>query len=307
MRKLSIPQMEALVAIAKYGSFHAAADRMHVTQPTISMRVRELESALGTRLFLRSGRGVALTASGMLAVRYAQQSLALLEELEARLGSRAPLNGTLRLGSSEMIAMTTLPEIVRRLEAHYPGLQIDITVANSYTLHDLLSTGKLDIALLTHPGTSRLVRLVPIALARVGWLGSAQRFPSGTPFSPSWLPGQSLLSVPPPSPLHEMLVEWCLKENAPPPILNTCSSLSIIASLVRAGIAVSLLPVCVLANEVNHGSVICYPQRHAFEPLRICAAFPRMAAGNDLDCVADIAADVLTKDPSFEAIAPPQR
>ncbi|AOB30420.1 hypothetical protein AKI39_06480 [Bordetella sp. H567] len=296
--------MEALLAIAKYGSFHAAARRMHVTQPTISMRVRELETALGTRLFARAGRGVTLTPSGMLAVRYAERSLGLLEELEARLGNGTPLNGTLRLGSSETIAMTSLPEIVRQLEGRYPGLQIDITVANSFTLHDLLATGKLDICLLTHPGASRVVRLEPIALAQVGWLGSERRLRAGTTFSPSRLAGQSILSVPPPSPLHEMLVEWCLKENAPPPALNTCSSLSIIAGLVRAGIAISLLPICVLSNEIEQGSVICYPQRRGFEPLRICAAFPRMAAGNDLDSVARIAADVLTKHPSFAPISP---
>ena len=303
MKKLSIPQMEALLAIAKYGSFHAAACRMHVTQPTISMRVRELESTLGTRLFMRAGRGVTLTPSGMLAVRYAEQALGLLEELETRLGGKAPLNGTLRLGSSEMIAMTSLPEIVRQLEGRYPGLQIDITVANSFTLHDLLATGKLDVSLLTHPDTSRLVRLVPIALAEVGWLGSEKRLSADTTFSPARLAGQSLLSVPPPSPLHEMLVEWCLKENAPPPMLNTCSSLSIIAGLVRAGIAVSLLPVCVLADEIERGSVIRYQQRRAFDPLRICAAFPRTASGSDLNCVVEIATDVLSRHRNFSAIS----
>jgi DNA-binding transcriptional LysR family regulator len=303
MRKLSIPQMEALLAIAKFGSFNAAASRMHVTQPTISMRVRELENALGTRLFVRAGRGVTLTPSGMLAVRYAEQSLGLLEELEARLGTGTPLNGTLRLGSSEMIAMTSLPEVVQQLESRYSGLQIDITVANSFTLHDLLAGGKLDICLLTHPGTSRLVRLEPIAMAQVGWLGSHQRLPAGTMLSPTRLAGQNLLSVPPPSPLHEMLVEWCLRENAPPPILNTCSSLSIIAGLVRAGLAVSLLPLCVLASEIEQGSVICYPQQRSFEPLRICVAFPRMVGHTELDCVVRIATDVMTKHPSFAPIA----
>jgi DNA-binding transcriptional LysR family regulator len=192
---------------------------------------------------------------------------------------------------------------VRQLERRYPGLQIDITVANSFALHDLLATGKLDISLLTHPGTSRLIRVEPIALAQVGWLGSEERLSAGT-FSPSRLTGQSLLSVPPPSPLHEMLVEWCLKENAPPPILNTCSSLAIIAGLVRAGIAISLLPVCVLADEIDRGSVICYSQRRPLEPLRICAGFPRMAAANELERVVQIATDVLSRHRCFTSIAP---
>ncbi|MEM5709725.1 LysR family transcriptional regulator, partial [Elizabethkingia meningoseptica] len=89
--------MEALLAIARLGSFQAAAEHMNVTQPTISLRIRELESALGVRLFEREGRRAVLTAEGVLARRYAEQAVGVLDELETRLRTGDPLQGRLRV------------------------------------------------------------------------------------------------------------------------------------------------------------------------------------------------------------------
>ncbi|MBP8322518.1 LysR family transcriptional regulator, partial [Pseudomonas aeruginosa] len=120
MRRFSIPQMEALLAIARLGSFQAAAEHMNVTQPTISLRIRELESALGVRLFEREGRRAVLTAEGVLARRYAEKAVGVLDELETRLRTGDPLQGRLRVGASETMAMACLPAIVRQLEQRYP-------------------------------------------------------------------------------------------------------------------------------------------------------------------------------------------
>lgn len=291
--------MEALLAIAQQGSFHAAAARINVTQPTVSLRIRELESAIGARLFQRQGRAMVLTAEGAVAVRYAEQALGLFDELEARLRTGDPLRGSLRVGSSEMIAMTCLPEIIRRLETRYPQLQVEMTVANSFVLCDKLNANQLDIAFLADPGVSRHIQLESLALAQVAWLGSATRLLSTTLLRPADLAGLNLLSVPPPSPLHELVANWCKAEKSPPLKFNTCNSVAIIAKLVRAGVGMSVLPVCVLGDELERGAVIRYAQRNAFEPLRVCAAYPRLPESGGLDAVVRMAREVVKESPYF--------
>ncbi len=306
MKRFSLAQIEALLAIARHGSFHAAAAQLHVTQPTVSLRVRELEEAVGARLFQRAGRRAVLTAEGEVAVRYAGQALGLFDELEARLRTGDPLQGSLRMGSSEMVAMICLPEIVRRLEARYPRVQVEITVANSFVLCDKLNANQLDIAFLADPGVSRHMRLEPLASAEVAWLGSAARPLASSTLKPADLQGLNLLSVPPPSPLYELVAEWCNTGQTPAPAFNTCNSVAIIAKLVCAGVGISALPACVLADELARGSVIRYGQRVPFRPLEICAAYARAPEAAGLHAVVRMARQVM-QDLPFIALRPARR
>ncbi len=74
MRKFSLAQLEAFLWICRLGTFHAAAERLNLTQPTVSLRIRELESALGARLFERRGNGMRLSAEGTILLRYAERA-----------------------------------------------------------------------------------------------------------------------------------------------------------------------------------------------------------------------------------------
>ncbi|MGP1615138.1 MAG: LysR family transcriptional regulator, partial [Pollutimonas bauzanensis] len=73
MRKYSLAQVEALLAISRLGTFQAAARHINVTQPTISLRIKELEEALGSKFFEREGRKAKLSGDGVIAAQYAEQ------------------------------------------------------------------------------------------------------------------------------------------------------------------------------------------------------------------------------------------
>src|SRR5258706_16109957 len=120
MKRYSIAQLEAFMWICKLGTFRAAADHLNVTQPTVSLRISELESALGVRLFDKSGRGVILSDEGTLVRRYVEQGIGLLDQMDDMLLTEQPFNGLLRLGAIDALAMTCLPEVVGMLEASYP-------------------------------------------------------------------------------------------------------------------------------------------------------------------------------------------
>lgn len=291
--------MEALLAIARLGSFQAAAEHLNVTQPTVSLRIRELEAALGVALFEREGRRAALTAEGVLARRYAEQAIGVLDELETRLRTGDPLQGTLRVGSSETIAMVCLPAIVQQLEQRYPRLHIELTIANSLVLSERLNTNQLDIAFLIDAGVSHHVQVEPLAWAEVAWMGQA---PRGR-LRAADLAAQKLFVVPAPSPLHEVVSAWYAQERAPLPEFNTCTSVAIIAGMVAAGVGISALPVSVMADALASGRVQRYEQERPFTPLRLCAAYPRVTEMAGLDAVLRIARQVLGEQPYFSLSA----
>ncbi|OWT65765.1 LysR family transcriptional regulator [Candidimonas nitroreducens] len=286
MRRFSLAQLEAFRWICRLGTFHAAAERLNVTQPSVSQRIRELESAIDAKLFERRGSGVRLTAEGEILLRYTEQGLSLFDEMEDRLRTGDPLQGTLRVGASETVAMTCLPDMISSLEAHYPKLRVELNVRNSTMLWDLLMRKKLDVAFLTDARQHRSIHIEPLGRTEVAWFSSpGRRLVEGRPLRPSDLEGVSILSMPAPSPLNDMLVNWCTSNGAPPPAFSTCNNIAVIARLLIAGVAASILPVCTVQSEVDSGALLRYDPHPTLPPRTLCAAYPVSARGPGMDAL----------------------
>jgi DNA-binding transcriptional LysR family regulator len=289
MRRFSLAQLEAFLWICRLGTFHAAAERLNLTQPTISLRIRELESALGARLFERRGHGMRLTAEGTILLRYAERGLDLFDEMEDRLRTGDVLQGSLRLGVSDTFAMTCLPEIVGTLEAEYPRLRIELTVTNSTVLSELLMRKKLDLALLTEPRQHRSIVVESLGRTDVAWISSASRPLGARVLRPRDVVDLPILSVTPPSPLHELMVDWCTSDGSPAPSFSTCNNIAVIARLVLAGVAASVLPVCVVQRELDSGALVRYQPNPPLAPRIMCAAYPAASRGQGIDALLHIA------------------
>ncbi|RZI98278.1 MAG: LysR family transcriptional regulator, partial [Haliea sp.] len=149
--RASIAQLEAFYWIARLGSFHAAARHLHVTQPTISARISELEQTLGTRLFNRTRQRAELTARGRGIVESVERLLKLSDDIALHTQSGRTLRGLLRLGAVESVALLTLPRLLPRFVARYPELKVELTLDVGSELNRKLNAGELDIAVLTDP------------------------------------------------------------------------------------------------------------------------------------------------------------
>ncbi|NYT35845.1 LysR family transcriptional regulator [Allopusillimonas soli] len=302
MKKYSLAQMEALLAISRLGSFHAAAKQINVTQPTISLRIRELEEALGSRFFERSGRNAKLSADGVVAAQYAEQAFDLFEEMEIRLRTGDPLQGTLRVGSSETVAISCLPQIISRLGDRFPNLHVELTVGNSYLLADALAANRLDVAFLSEAGAPPRIAHEPLALAPVAWVGSSHALLDTATLRPADLARTRVLCVPPPSPLYEIVAKWCAEEKSNRPTLNTCNSVAMIVRLVIEGMAMSVLPTCILRDEMHRGTVVRYRQQKDFEPLQICVAYAAHTSPDGLEALVNIARRVMQESNYFAPV-----
>ncbi|MGH6993928.1 MAG: hydrogen peroxide-inducible genes activator [Caulobacteraceae bacterium] len=148
----TLRQLTYLRLLDEHRSFSRAAEAAHVTQPTLSAGVQELEKILGVPLVDRNRSGVILTAAGAEAAQRARQLLAEAEDLvQASRGAGQPLSGRFRLGVIPTIAPFLLPRALPRLRQRYPRLKLFLREELSHRLVAELKAGGLDAALIALP------------------------------------------------------------------------------------------------------------------------------------------------------------
>lgn len=151
MHKLAIYHLETLLWIARLGTFRAAAERLHTTQPAISARVREIEGQLGVAIFRREGRGVVLTARGRQLVQDCEPLLAGLESALLEAGNHAGAAGIVRIAAGEIAAATCLPQFASAISKDLPGVTLHIDLDLTARMLQNVLAGTRDIAFLAGP------------------------------------------------------------------------------------------------------------------------------------------------------------
>ena len=148
--RVTLAQLEAFYWTATYHSVERAAGALNIAQPTVSLRLRGLEDALGYKPLQRVGRGLTLTLRGQTLLDECRTIFSSIEKIEARPSTRE-LSGPIRLGFAEGFAMICLPQIMARLHSEYPELQPELMVATSAEVEPELHALRLDLAFLVHP------------------------------------------------------------------------------------------------------------------------------------------------------------
>lgn len=142
--------LEIFCAVAAQGSVTRAAERLQRAQSNVTTRVRQLEDELGSALFLREGKRMALTPEGQIFLGYAQRLLALAEEARQTLQPTQP-QGRLRLGAMESTAASRLPGPLAHFHGQWPGVALELSTGASQDLLDRLRAHALDAVLIAWP------------------------------------------------------------------------------------------------------------------------------------------------------------
>lgn len=236
MNRIALYHLETLLWIARLGTFAAAAERLNTTQPTISARVRELESQLGYPLFRREGRRMLLTVRGRQLVRDTEPLWAALERTLAPDGL-AGARGVVRLGVGEIAAASCLPGFVAQVERDLPAVTLDITISlTAQLLQDLLSATS-DLVFLAGPVASPGLVTASLGAVALRWMASpatAMRMAAGAA-APIW-------SLPRHSPLHQVMLETLAERGLSPPLIATCTNVRALIDIVAQGQGLALLP-----------------------------------------------------------------
>lgn len=166
---MNLRQLETYLWVAKLGSFSKTAEKLFTTQPAISSRISALEDELQVTLFERDAGSVRLTAAGRSLLSKAEEALAAVEDLRNRAGVAAEVSGLLRLGVSETIVQSWLPDLLVRLRELYPALNVEITVDVTANLRNELVEHGLDLAFLMGPVSEYTVTNVPLCKFPLIW------------------------------------------------------------------------------------------------------------------------------------------
>ena len=143
---MTLKQIEAFYWAANLGSFSIAANRLHVTQSSLSKRIAELEESVGAPLFDRSSRRAQLTECGQRLIALAGQMLDLSEQFRASDLTGTRLTGVCRFGVSELISLTWLPTFTRMVNRDHPALVLEPYVDLARHLERKVVRGELDFA-----------------------------------------------------------------------------------------------------------------------------------------------------------------
>ena len=140
------------LAVAREENITKAAALLHVTQPTLSRQIQQLEEELGVKLFRRSQYRVILTDDGMLLRRRAQEIVELADKAQRELRhTEAELTGEIAIGCGESVGMTFLSQHILEFRRLHPQVQFRIYSANADDIKEHIENGLLDMGLLTEP------------------------------------------------------------------------------------------------------------------------------------------------------------
>lgn len=146
---MNLYQLELFVAVADHGSFTRAAETLHISQPAISARIRDLEASLGEQLFEQAGRRIYLTDAGLELRDHAGLILRQVEEAQRAVAEvRGLQRGTLRVVATTTVGTYILPRILGRFHRDHPGVALVLDVTNWSRAVELLRDHAMDLAVL---------------------------------------------------------------------------------------------------------------------------------------------------------------
>ena len=148
MRNLDVTTLRSFVAVAEAGGVTRAAGFLHLTQSAVSMQLKRLEELLGLELLDRSGRTIALTASGEQLLVYARRMVALNDEVMTRLTDQA-YEGQITLGVPHDIVYPVIPQVLKQFNSAFPRVRVQLRTSYTRLLFEEFSKGTCDLILTT--------------------------------------------------------------------------------------------------------------------------------------------------------------
>lgn len=255
MKNLTLKQLRYFEALARYSHFGRAANACAISQPAMSVQIKELEETLGTELFERSARQVRLTSFGEEFAQRVRDILRSVDELEdlAR-ASLERLVGRFRIGVIPTVAPYLLPTIIGNLTRLHGGLDIHVRETQTQKLIQELADGRLDTAIVALPVSEP--SLTEVALFEENFVLVRPGEDEGKPVpSPEKLREMRLLLLEEGHCFREQALSFCNMHSARPRELLDGSSLSTLVQMVGAGIGVTLIPEMAVAVETRSASV----------------------------------------------------
>ncbi|MCG7572458.1 LysR substrate-binding domain-containing protein [Phaeobacter sp. CNT1-3] len=255
MNNITLRQLRYFEAVARLSHFGQAAEACAVSQPALSVQIKELEETIGAKLFERGARQVRLTRMGEEFAGRVQHILRSVDELGdlARAG-RDRLVGRLRIGVIPTIAPYLLPSVVEVLARDHPDIDLRLRETITPRLIDELKEGSLDIAIVALPISEPAFKEVPLFEEEFVLVRPQSDADQPVP-GPDRLREMRLLLLEEGHCFRDQALSFCAINRSAPRELLDGSSLSTLVQMVGAGIGVTLIPDMAVAVETRSANV----------------------------------------------------
>lgn len=253
---MRLRNLNTFVKVARLGSFHAAAQQLHATQPAISARINSLEDELGVQLFIRDQSGARLSPRGIQLLPYAEKMLAISEEMKQQVSEENPQKGTLRIGIADTLSYLWLSDLLKHWQEQHPLISFELISDVTTTLIKQLEEYELDLTLTVADQVSSpdLVS-EPLCSYPQHWVASPQLKGVEKVQSATDLTRFPILSFPRETRPWQYLQQLFLPFEEQP-LFHTCSSVVNLLTLAQRAVGVALLPEPVIAADLEQGHLI---------------------------------------------------
>jgi DNA-binding transcriptional LysR family regulator len=267
---MTLKQLEAFYLAATLGSFALAAQRVHVTQSSLSKRIAELEAWAGAELFDRSGQKAKLTEAGQRLMPDAVRMLELRETMRGNLSGSSALVGRCRFGISELGALTWLPSFVARMRREHPNLVLQPLVDLSRRLEQQVLRGELDFAVI--PGPPETVELASHQVddVRFSWMAAPERAIPSRLLTVDELARHPLITMSQGSGMTQAFDAWAAQQDLRMERIVASNSLMAVIGLTMADIGLSFLPRAFLRLWVDRGLLVAIDSDPPLPSLPYC-------------------------------------
>ncbi|MGW3624893.1 LysR family transcriptional regulator [Streptomyces sp. NPDC000880] len=252
---MQFQQLHYFVAVAETRHFTHAAERVHVSQPSLSQQVRALEKELGAELFSRARGNIALTDAGEALLPLARRILADANTARHEVEELVQLRrGRVRLGATPSLCTGLLPDVLRVFHDLHPGIQLLIEESASHDLVRELARGSLDLALIVLPLPPASPALTTVELLREDLVvvSSAAAAAPRRPVRIADLRDQPLVMFRHGYDLRELTVAACRAEGFEPSFTVEGGEMDAVLGFVRAGLGVAVVP-SMVAERAGRG------------------------------------------------------
>ena len=270
---MDLRHLRYFVAVAETLNFGRAATRLAISQPPLSRQIQAFEAELGTRLFVRTTRGVRLSAAGAALLPEARRLLRQVETLTlgARHLARGEI-GSVRLGFISTASYNVLPRVLPEFRRRRPGVRLLLQEATSDAQGALLRDNELDVGLVVPPLFEPGCRYAPLLREPlVAALPARRRWPRRVPLAA--LAGEPFILFPRKAGigLYDLIVGFCRDAGFTPRIEQEAVQMPTIVSLVAAGIGVALVPASL--RHMRRTGVVYRALAEASPPMEIGLAW----------------------------------
>jgi DNA-binding transcriptional LysR family regulator len=258
-KPINLGQLQTFVTVVRHGSFSAAAQRLEITQPAVSLQIRQLEKRLGAALIERVGRQARPTAAGSELLAHAEPIQAVVASAVDAVARRATgAMGRVRLGTGATACIFALPRVLKDLRQRFPRLEITVTTGNTADIVKAIEENVLDIGLVTLPAAGRAFDITPVLKDEFVVIAPRELK------LPARVTAAALATVPvllfePGGNTRKITDEWLAASGVSLQPVMSLGSVEAIKALVSAGLGCAILPAMAVQHARDRGDLVVRP------------------------------------------------